>query len=113
MPPNSGGSYGNLLYSSFVAVSTSSLYSSPDCPSPSTPSPSGESILRQVADEPTGIVALFALVIAGSLVPAFLNAKPEAFGPFKPTSEMINGRGAMIGLAAMLVIEASTGYALF
>ena len=74
---------------------------------------SGDSVLRQVSEEPTGIVSLFILIIAGSLVPAFLNTKPEAFGPLTPAAELTNGRGAMIGLAAMLLIEGNLHHALF
>jgi hypothetical protein len=75
---------------------------------------SGESVLRQVADEPTGIVALFLLVIAGSLIPALVGSKPEAIGPLNPTAELINGRAAMIGFASLLVIEqVNNGAALF
>jgi hypothetical protein len=73
----------------------------------------GESVLRQLAEEPTGIIALFLLIIAGSLVPAFLNNKPSSFGPLTPNAEIINGRGAMIGFAAMLLIEGNIGHALF
>ena len=80
--------------------------------SPSLPSV-GESVLRQIADEPTGIIALFALIIAGSLVPAFLGAsKKDSVGPLTPYAELINGRGAMIGFAAMLIAETS-GQSLF
>ena len=82
-------------------------------PSSSVPS-SGESVLRQLADEPTGIIAIFGLIIAASLVPAFKGTKnTESIGPLSPYAEMINGRGAMIGFAAMLVIEAVGDKALF
>ena len=71
-------------------------------------------MLRQLADEPTGIVAVFGLIIAASLVPAFKGTKnTESIGPLSPYAEMINGRGAMIGFAAMLVIEAVGDKALF
>jgi hypothetical protein len=74
---------------------------------------SGESVLRQAAEEPTGTLALFILIIAGSLVPAFLNAKTEAFGFLTPSAELTNGRASMIGFAAMLIIEANVHHALF
>ncbi len=50
---------------------------------------------------------------AASIIPIFKGAKTEAFGPFSPKAEMINGRAAMLGLAAMLVIEGVKGTALF
>lgn len=74
---------------------------------------SGDSVLRQAAEEPTGTLAVFLLVIAGSLVPAFLNTKAEAFGPLTPSAELINGRASMIGFAAMLLIEGNIHHALF
>lgn len=45
---------------------------------------SGESVLKQIGDEPTGIVAAFAVFIAASFVPLLNNKAPasEAFGPF-------------------------------
>jgi len=53
------------------------------------------------------------LVIAASIAPQVrgeegkggLETEPEAFGPFKAESEMTNGRGAMVGLAALFVAE--------
>ena len=74
---------------------------------------SGDSVLRQIAEEPTGTAVLFILVIAGSLVPAFLNKKPETFAFFTPSAEMTNGRASMIGFAAMLLIESNIHHALF
>lgn len=71
-------------------------------------------MIRQIADEPTGIVTIFGLIIAGSLVPFFLgNKNTESFGPLSPAAEMMNGRSAMIGFAAMIVIEALGDKALF
>ena len=53
------------------------------------------------------------LVVAASIAPQVrgeegkggLETEPEAFGPFKAESEMTNGRGAMVGLAALFVAE--------
>ncbi|KAG1673737.1 hypothetical protein FOA52_002306 [Chlamydomonas sp. UWO 241] len=76
---------------------------------------SGEPVLSQWASEPTGIAVAFLLVIAGSLVP-FLsgNKNTKAVGPLTPSAEMTNGRAAMIGFAALLIVEfASSGKALF
>jgi Chlorophyll A-B binding protein len=78
------------------------------------PASPGESVLKQWSEEPTGIAAAFLLIIVASLVPAFLGKKNnEAIGPLTPSAELINGRGAMIGFAAMLVIEAVKGSPLF
>ncbi len=74
---------------------------------------SGQSVLRQIGDEPTLINITFLLFIAASLIPMFQNKKPEAFGPFTPNAELINGRAAMIGFAALLAFEATQGAALF
>ncbi|PNH07704.1 Carotene biosynthesis-related protein CBR, chloroplastic [Tetrabaena socialis] len=74
---------------------------------------SGESVLKQWAEEPTLITLAFLLFIGGSLVTAF-NAKRDAkLGPFTPQAEMINGRAAMIGFASLLIIEAVKGSPLF
>jgi hypothetical protein len=35
------------------------------------------------------------------------------FGPFTPTAELINGRAAMLGLAAMLFLEGASSNAFF
>ncbi len=58
--------------------------------------------------------ALFVALSAASLIPIMKSAKPEthAFGPFTTSVEMINGRGAMIGFAALLVLENLSGRAL-
>ena len=60
------------------------------------------------------------LVIAASLAPQLRNAPengleevPKDFAMFKAESEMINGRGAMVGLAALFVVEKFTHHALF
>eukprot|EP00200_Dunaliella_tertiolecta_P002897 CAMPEP_0202348308 /NCGR_PEP_ID=MMETSP1126-20121109/6294_1 /ASSEMBLY_ACC=CAM_ASM_000457 /TAXON_ID=3047 /ORGANISM="Dunaliella tertiolecta, Strain CCMP1320" /LENGTH=183 /DNA_ID=CAMNT_0048939977 /DNA_START=60 /DNA_END=611 /DNA_ORIENTATION=- len=73
----------------------------------------GESVLTQLADEPTLIALTFVLFSAASLVPAFARRKSDPVGPFTPQAEMTNGRAAMIGFAAMLVYEGVQGIALF
>ena len=60
-------------------------------------------------------------VLAASLAPVLrgneesgLEKAPKDFGPFKAESEMTNGRGAMVGLVALLLSEKFTnGAALF
>lgn len=73
---------------------------------------SGESALTQWRDEPTGVLLTFILFSAASLIPMINSphgAKREAFGPFSPEAETLNGRMAMIGFFAMLVIETVRG----
>ena len=70
---------------------------------------SGQGVLQQWGDEPTGIALTFVLVIAGSLVTALTGDKDASFGPFTPAVEKLNGRTAMLGWAALLVIEALRG----
>jgi len=48
--------------------------------------------------EPTGIALAFIIFMAASLVPMTRGAKAEAFGPFTPNAELINGRAAMVGV---------------
>ncbi|GAB4822494.1 hypothetical protein N2152v2_009540 [Parachlorella kessleri] len=76
---------------------------------------SSESILAQIQNPGSSswILYTFVLFIGASLIPLFKGAKNEAFGPFSPKAELINGRAAMIGFAAMLAIEAVKGSALF
>jgi succinate dehydrogenase hydrophobic anchor subunit len=74
---------------------------------------SGESVLRQLADEPTGIILVFLLIIIASVVPALSKTPPETFGPFTPNAELLNGRAAMLGFASLLAIEFARGVALF
>ena len=75
---------------------------------------SGEGILKQLSVEPTLITLTFILFSAASLVPAFARRTGDTLGPFTPQAEMTNGRAAMIGFAAMLVIEGlRNGAALF
>lgn len=70
---------------------------------------SGESVLKQWGSEPTLIALTFITFMAASLVPLTRGAKTEAFGPFTPAAEMLNGRAAMIGFAALLGAELVRG----
>jgi hypothetical protein len=38
---------------------------------------------------------------------------PASFGPFTQTAELINGRAAMLGLAALFFIEGTAGQPFF
>lgn len=71
-----------------------------------------ETVARQLSQEPTLICLTFVLLIAGSLVP-ILGGKQESLGPFTPQAEILNGRAAMLGFAALLAAEAVRGSALF
>lgn len=69
----------------------------------------GESVLGQLKDEPTGVM-LTALTFAVATIIPFLDSEErKAFGPFTPSAEMLNGRAAMLGFAALLVAEAARG----
>ena len=70
--------------------------------------------LQQQISEATGPIAgAFLLFIAASLIPLAKGAKLEAFGPFTPKAEMLNGRAAMLGFLLLIGFEAGSGSALF
>jgi len=56
---------------------------------------SGDSVVKQISEEPTLISLTFILFSAASLVPAFAQRRAETIGPFNPQAEMTNGRAAM------------------
>ncbi len=65
---------------------------------------------------PLVVVAALGASLAPTLKkssPNGLDETPEAFGPFKPEAELTNGRGAMVGLVSLLVVEHFTKGALF
>ncbi|KAI7836767.1 hypothetical protein COHA_009405 [Chlorella ohadii] len=74
---------------------------------------SGEPVLRQLGEEPTGVFLAVITFAAASLIPMLNSAERKPFGPFTPAAEMLNGRAAMIGFAALLAVEAVRGTALF
>ena len=76
---------------------------------------SGESVVKQLADEPTGIALAFILFSAATLIPLTRGqtGEAEAFGPFTAAAEKLNGRAAMIGFAALLIVEGVRGAARF
>jgi hypothetical protein len=55
----------------------------------------GDSVLRQLSQEPTLITATFVLFAVGSLVPLVLNVEFKEIAPFTSNAEMLNGRLAM------------------
>mmetsp|Transcript_30911 Transcript_30911/g.42837 ORF Transcript_30911/g.42837 Transcript_30911/m.42837 type:complete len:231 (-) Transcript_30911:132-824(-) len=61
-----------------------------------------------------------AIIVAASLFPQLFGRKDngldvpaKSFGPFTPTSEMTNGRAAMLGLVALFAVENFSGTAFF
>jgi len=69
---------------------------------------SQETVAQQVSEGPKALIfGTFLLFTIASLVPILKGTKKEAFGPFTPAAEMTNGRAAMLGIAFMLVAEAS------
>ena len=65
---------------------------------------------------PTSIAA----IIFGSFAPPVFGQKEKeldppllAFGPFTPFAESVNGRAAMVGIVALIAVEAAKGSALF
>ena len=63
-----------------------------------------------------GFFAVVVITTMASLYPRLLaEEKPDArsFGPFTPAAEALNGRAAMLGFLALLVVEGKMGHALF
>lgn len=58
--------------------------------------------------DPRGL-ALAALVVAASLAPITKGAISEPFGVFTPKAERVNGRAAMLAIAAVLALESRAG----
>ena len=58
--------------------------------------------------DPKGL-ALAALVVVASLVPITKGAISEPFGVFTPRAERVNGRAAMLAIAAVLALESRAG----
>ena len=74
----------------------------------------GESIFTQFENATPVVVATMALFSLASLVPILKgSSQEEAFGPFTPKAERLNGQAAMLGLAALILIELVKGSALF
>jgi hypothetical protein len=74
----------------------------------------GESFFTQFSEATPVVLATWAIISVASLVPIMRGADPTAaFGPMTHTAEMANGRAAMMGLAALLIIELTKEGALF
>lgn len=64
-------------------------------------------------DHPVKITLWAALFSYATLAPILKNVRDEAFGPFTPEAEKLNGRAAMVGWALLTMLEGSTGRAFF
>lgn len=76
----------------------------------------GSSVASQFESATVPVVLAVALVTVASLIPLF-SAKegnePKAAGPFTSDAETTNGRAAMIGITAVIVLEAVRQMPLF
>jgi len=71
---------------------------------------SGESVVNQFKDEPTGVLLAVILFTSASFIPFLYGAsKKESFGPFTPQAEIMNGRAACIGFLSLLIAEGVRG----
>lgn len=74
----------------------------------------GESVFTQFSNFTPVVLATWAVIAAASVIPLVKGADPTAaFGPLTQRAEMANGRAAMIGAAALVILEATKGSALF
>jgi hypothetical protein len=74
----------------------------------------GESFVTQFENFIPIVLGTWLLISVASLVPLLKGADPKAaMGPFTTQAERINGWGAMLGLSALIIIEAVKGSALF
>jgi hypothetical protein len=74
----------------------------------------GQDFITQFQGATPIVLSTMALIAGASLVPLLKGADPTAaFGPLTHTAEMANGRAAMLGLAALIIIELTKGSALF
>ncbi|KAG2500697.1 hypothetical protein HYH03_001463 [Edaphochlamys debaryana] len=70
----------------------------------------GESVLAQATEIPVPLAILVVSLAVATLAPILKGANmKEAFGPLTPQAEVINGRAAMLGIAALLAAEVARG----
>ena len=78
----------------------------------------GDSFTSQFASHPFAVVFASGLITLASFMPNMQNADEytanpaslgKAEGPWTTSAEMTNGRGAMVGLVAMLLVEKAIG----
>jgi len=74
----------------------------------------GQTVTSQLGSAPILVLATAVLFSWASLVPWLKGEKnSDGFGPFTPSAELLNGRAAMLGFAALLAIEGVKHTALF
>jgi hypothetical protein len=74
----------------------------------------GESFVTQFESATPIVLGTWLLFTVASLVPLLKGADTKAsFGPFTPAAERYNGWAAMVGIAALIIIEGVKGSALF
>jgi len=73
-----------------------------------------ETIVQQFQAHTPFVLALSAVIAAASFAPVLRGAPAdEAFGPLTPRAERFNSEAALIGFAALLIIEGAKGASLF
>lgn len=74
----------------------------------------GQPILSQFGSHPVIIAGVFGLFIVASLIPLLSGAdRKQSVGPLTPRVELFNGQAAMLGFAAMIILESLNGKPLF
>jgi len=74
----------------------------------------GDALIQQLTAMPFNVAAIVLLWIYASMVPITKGVvNNEAFGPFTPQAEIINGRAAMLGLVLLVFIESKAGVPFF
>lgn len=74
----------------------------------------GQPILSQFGSHPVIVAGTFGLFIVASLIPLLSGAdRKQSVGPLTPRVELFNGQAAMLGFAAMIILESLNGKPLF
>ena len=68
-----------------------------------------ETVLRQLADQPTGVALAAVLVAVGSLVPLLEGLEAGKTGFFNRSAEMLNGRAASACPTARMLARSRAG----
>lgn len=70
----------------------------------------GKTVAEQFSMAPSAVIATAVVLVAASLVPLLKRVEEgNAIGPFTPQAELANARAAMIGFAALLILETARG----
>eukprot|EP00803_Ostreobium_quekettii_P005272 evm.model.scf_3647.2 EVM.evm.TU.scf_3647.2 scf_3647:5004-5492(-) len=70
-------------------------------------------LAQLIWDGALSVGLLSALITIATLVPVVQGVRYEGAGPFSPAAEKTNGRLAMLGFAALLLIEQQAGACFF